>query len=130
MEQNKATIEMTGWLNNVSDFNWGRSVTVGIDVRRPNDSGTWETVDKTIYDVTIEDKSWEYAGIKQVKVVGKITGTGSFQKRDGTTGVSIKVKAESVVPLTVEKVSEAAIMEQWPTAKIGQGKFVDDEAPF
>ena len=130
MEKNEARIELTGWLNNVNDFNWGRAFSVAVDVRRRNDSGDWETVDKTAYDVTTDDKSGDFSQAKQVKVLGRITGLNTYEKRDGSTGVSVKVRAESVAAIDGGKVSEAAIMETWPTAKIGQATAIDVEAPF
>jgi len=96
---------------------------------KKNHQDEWETVDKTIYDVTTDDKSRDFDQVKQVTVTGRIFGTNVFQKRDGTSGFSIKVRGESIVPAG-EKVREAAIMEQWPTAKIGQGNPVDESAPF
>jgi hypothetical protein len=41
----------------------------------------------------------------------------------------VKVRATKIVSVG-DKVQEAAIMEQWPTAKIGQGKPVDENTPF
>lgn len=58
-----------------------------------------------------------------------------FEKRDGTPGQAIartinnpKVTAQESAKS--DKVGSAAIMEQWPTANIGQGKPVDESAPF
>ena len=129
MVKNEALVSVTGWLNDVKDFEWGRALKVGVDVRKKNHQGDWETVDKTIYDVTTDDKSGDFDQVKQVTVTGRIFGTNVFQKRDGTSGFSIKVRGESIVPAG-EKAQEAAIMFQWPTTKIGQGNPVDESAPF
>jgi hypothetical protein len=59
--------------------------------------GEWETVDKTIYDVTTDSRT-PLDGVKQVVVSGRIVGTNVFQKRDGSSGFSVKVRAESVAP--------------------------------
>jgi hypothetical protein len=37
--KNEARIELTGWLNNVSDFDWGRALKVSVDVRKQNHQG-------------------------------------------------------------------------------------------
>ena len=129
MIKNEAKVTVTGWLNNVADFEWGRALKLGVDVRKQNHQGEWETVDKTVYDVTTDDRSQNFENVKQVTVIGRITGTNVFQKRDGSTGFSIKVRAESIEPAG-EKVKEAAIMETWPTAKIGQPVPIDESAPF
>jgi hypothetical protein len=126
MIKNEALIDVTGWLNDVKEFDWGTALKVSVDVRKKTPEGTWETVDKTIYDITTDGKT-ALEGVKQVKVVGRINGTNSFQKRDGSTGVSIKVRAESVT-VASDKVNEAAIMETWPTAKMGPA--IDESVPF
>jgi len=94
MQKNQAVIQVTGWLNDVKSFDWGSAAKVSVDQRKQNAEGQWETVDKTVYDVTFEGA---FPEAKQVTVEGRITGLNIFEKRDGTTGVSIKVRAESVV---------------------------------
>ena len=128
MERNEALIELTGWLNDVKEFQWGVALKVAVDVRKRNHQDEWETVDKTIYDVTTEQRP-ALEGVQQVKVKGRISGTSTFQKRDGSTGSAVKVRADSITPAGA-KVSEAAIMGQWPTATIGQAAPVDENAPF
>ena len=129
MVKNEALIEVTGWLNNVKEFDWGVVLKLSVDVRKKNDQGEWETVDKTIYDVTTDGKT-PLEGVKQVKVTGRITGTNTFQKRDGSTGCSVKVRADRV-EVASEKVNEAAIMETWPTAQIGVATPVEQtQVPF
>jgi hypothetical protein len=85
-------------------------------------------VDKTVYDVTTDGKT-PLEGVKQVTVKGRISGTSTFQKRDGSTGSAIKVRAESVV-IASDKRNEAAIMETWPTAVPGKAEPIDLGAPF
>jgi len=129
MIKNEAKVTVTGWLNNVADFEWGRALKLGVDVRKQNHQGEWETVDKTVYDVTTDDRSQNFEYVKQVTVTGRITGTNVFQKRDGSTGFSIKVRAEEISPVS-EKTNEAAIMNTWPTAQIGQAQPIEESAPF
>jgi hypothetical protein len=62
-----------------------------VDVRKKNDQDEWETVDKTIYDVTTDSQT-PLDDVKQVTVVGRIWGTSTFQKRDGSTGSAIRVR--------------------------------------
>ena len=128
MVKNEARIELTGWLNNVADFDWGRALKVSVDVRKQNHQGEWETVDKTTYDVKTDNRA-PLEGVKQVVVSGRITGTNTFQKRDGTAGFSIKVRADSVAPavnqVVSEKVNHAAVNVVWPSVTPG-----DAQAPF
>jgi hypothetical protein len=129
MIKNEAVVKVTGWLNDVKDFDWGRAIKVSVDVRKQNHQGEWETVDKTIYDVTTDDRTGNFDHVKQVTVEGRITGTNVFQKRDGTYGFSIKVRGISITP-AAEKINEAAIMETWPSAQIGQAQPIIEGAPF
>jgi hypothetical protein len=129
MVKNEALIQLTGWLNDVKDFEWGRALKVSVDVRKKNHQGEWETVDKTIYDVTTDNRA-PLDGVKQVVVSGRIVGTNVFEKRDGTSGFSIKVRAESVEPAAnqvVEKTGHAALNEVWATATPGG---IEESAPF
>ena len=129
MVKNEAQIQLTGWLNDVKDFEWGRALKVSVDVRKKTEAGTWETVDKTIYDVTTDNRT-PLEGVKQVVVTGRITGTNVFQKRDGSSGFSIKVRAENVEPAAnqvVEKTGHAALNKVWPVATPGG---ITEEAPF
>lgn len=94
MIKNEARVIITGWLNDTKNFAWGNVGKVAVDQRRKNDTtGEWETVDKVIYDVVFEGA---FPDAKQVIVSGRINGTNTFEKRDGSTGVSIKVRADSV----------------------------------
>lgn len=94
MIKNEAKVIITGWLNDTKEFSWGNVGKVAVDQRRKNDTtGEWETVDKVIYDVVFEGI---FPDAKQVVVTGRINGTNTFEKRDGSTGVSIKVRADSV----------------------------------
>jgi len=130
MVKNEARIELTGWLQDVKDFDWGRALKVSVDVRKQNHQGVWETVDKTTYDVTTDNRA-PLEGVKQVVVSGRITGTNTFQKRDGTPGFSIKVRADSVAPaenqVVSDKVDHAAVNAVWPTVTPG---VISEEAPF
>ncbi len=129
MVKNEAQIQLTGWLNDVKDFEWGRALKVSVDVRKKNHQGEWETVDKTIYDVTTDNRA-PLDGVKQVVVSGRIVGTNVFEKRDGTSGFSIKVRAESVEPAAnqvVDKTGHAALNEVWATATPGG---IEESAPF
>ena len=94
MIRNVALVTVTGWLNDPKTFDWGSAAKVSVDVRKQNDLGEWETVDKIVYDCTIEGV---FPDAKQVTVSGRIVGLNTYSKRDGTTGVSVKVRADSVI---------------------------------
>lgn len=94
MVKNEARVNVTGWLNDTKSFDWGNVGKVAVDQRRKNEAtGEWETIDKVIYDVVYEGN---FPDAKQAVVTGRIVGTNTYEKRDGTTGFSIKVRADSV----------------------------------
>jgi hypothetical protein len=129
MVKNEARVQVTGWLNDVKDFEWGRALKVSVDVRKKNEAGVWETVDKTIYDCTTDSRT-PLEGVKQVTVTGRVVGTNVFQKRDGSSGFSIKVRAEEIAPVFDEnsaKTGHAALNEVWPTSTPGG---IAESAPF
>ena len=125
MEKNEASVKVTGWLNDVKSFDWGTALKVAVDVRKQNAQGEWETVDKTIYDITTGDKI-ALDGVKQVTVTGRIVGTATFQKRDGSTGSAIRVRANMIQATEAPTASVAQMQELWPTVK----QIPDENAPF
>ena len=130
MARNVAQIELTGWLNDVKEFQWGRALKVAVDQRKQNEQGDWETVDKTVYDVTTND-STPLENVKQVTIVGRITGTSTFQKRDGSMGSAIKVRADSVSAVDqLAQQGHAAVKAVWPEANIGPAETLDLKTPF
>lgn len=105
MIKNQAVVTVTGWLNDVKSFDWGSAAKVSVDQRKQNAEGVWETVDKTVYDVTFDGA---FPDAKQVTVEGRVVGLNIFEKRDGTTGVSIKVRAEKVTSAEITNKKEDA----------------------
>lgn len=94
MIKNQALVTVTGWLNDAKTFDWGSAAKVSVDVRKQNAAGEWETVDKIVYDCTFEGS---FPDAKQITVSGRIVGLNTYAKRDGSTGVSVKVRADSVI---------------------------------
>lgn len=94
MIRNQALVTITGWLNDAKTFDWGSAAKVSVDVRKQNTAGEWETVDKIVYDVTTEGT---IPDAKQVTVIGRIVSLNTFEKRDGSIGASVKVRADSVI---------------------------------
>jgi hypothetical protein len=90
-----AQVIITGWADNLKVFDWGTALTVSVDQRRTNDAGEWETIEKTQYDVALGE-AFDLGDAKKVIVTGKIKGTNTYTKRDGTQGFSIKVSATSI----------------------------------
>ncbi len=89
-------IEFEGYVNEVKQFSWGTVVKMSHSQRAKNDAtGEWETVGKDYLDVTLP----EGVQAPAENSIAKVTGTfkvGTYEKRDGSTGIAIKVRAQSV----------------------------------
>lgn len=91
-------IEFEGYVNEVKTFNWGSVLKMTHSQRAKNqESGQWETVGKDYLDVVLPDGF--NADAIQESMILNITGTfkvETYAKRDGTTGVAMKVRATAV----------------------------------
>ena len=89
-------VEFDGWVNDTKVFDWGTILVVTHDQRAKNDAGQWETVGKDYFDVTVTAEQAAVVGsAKKVHVIGTLR-VGTYAKKDGTNGVSLKVRAQSV----------------------------------
>lgn len=91
-------VEFEGYVNEVKSFAWGNVAKVSHNQRAKDDAtGQWTTVGKDYFDVTLP----EGTSVDENSIV-KVTGTlkvGTYEKKDGTTGVGLKVRAQSVQPV-------------------------------
>lgn len=91
-------VEFEGYVNELKSFAWGTVAKVSHNQRAKNDAtGQWETVGKDYFDVTLP----EGVTVDENAIV-RVSGTlkvGTYEKKDGTTGVSLKVRAQDVQPV-------------------------------
>lgn len=116
-------VEFEGFVNEVKVLSWGTVAKMAHSQRAKNDAtGQWETVGKDYFDVTLPD-GVQVAEGALVKVTGSLK-VGTFEKRDGTTGVSLKVRAQDVSPVdrTTSGGKPAGIPDSWAP--------VEESAPF
>lgn len=101
-------VDFEGWVNEVKTFDWGTVLRVTHDQRAKNDStGQWETVSKDYIDVSVTADL--LAGLhdsKVVRVIGNLK-VSTYPKKDGSTGVSLKVRASELIPVQRGQKSEA-----------------------
>ena len=91
-------IEFEGYVNEVKEFGWGNVAKMSHNRRKKNEStGEWETVSKDYLDVVLPEGRTTTEG-SLLKVGGTFT-VETFAKRDGSTGIAIKVRAEYVQPV-------------------------------
>lgn len=99
------------YVNEVKTFDWGVVANVAHNQVRKNDAGEWENVGRDYFSVILPANTLVNKGDK-VEVTGKLK-TKLYDKTDGSKGVSLEVRAESVNVLS------------------GRPKTVDDdELPF
>jgi hypothetical protein len=113
-------IKFRGFINEVKEFQWGTVYDMAHAQMRKNDEGKWETVGKDYFSVIGEPG---FGKDQQVVVEGKLK-TKVFEKRDGSKGLSLEVRATTMTLFTPEKRNEAAILDTWPTASIGTAEQV------
>jgi hypothetical protein len=119
-------VEFEAWVNEVRQFDWGVVYNVSHAQRVKNHQGEWETTAYDYFDVTGEPG---FHKDDRVKVVGNLK-TKRYDKKDGSKGISLQVRAESI-----EKVERAAatprpasvpdMQQVWPTLK-----QVPEDTPF
>jgi len=120
-------VEFTGFVNKVKKFDWGTVYDIAHPQMMKNQAGEWEKSGTDYFSVTGPEGFTEN---DRVTVVGNLK-TKRYEKQDGTKGMSLNVRAETITMVEGVKRQEAAIMETWPTAQIGQAQeLVDESAPF
>lgn len=93
-------VKFEGFVNEVKQFSWGTVIKVAHSRRAKNDAtGEWETVGKDYFDVTLPDGEPTPAEGSIIRVVGNLSKVDTFEKRDGTTGVALKVRAFEIEPV-------------------------------
>ena len=126
-------IEFQGFVNEVKNFDWGTVYNISHNQVRKTPQGTWETVGRDYFSVIAPDGCQPLAENMRVSVKGRMK-TKTFDKRDGSKGVSLEVRADDITVMSAgtareDKVNEAAINAVWPTVNAGQGTL-DEMAPF
>lgn len=105
-------VKFKGYVNEVKTYDWGTVYNVSHNQVRKNHQGEWETVGRDYLSVT---GPAGFAENDQVEVVGSLK-TKTYDKRDGSKGVALQVRATSMTKVERGgKPVEAAPMQQvWP----------------
>jgi hypothetical protein len=93
-----ARIEVDGYINQIKRFDWGTVLTVASNNSVKNAEGKWETASRDYYDVVLGDgvSLGDLQEDERVIVAGTFKLGKNFAKKDGSTGVELKVRATSV----------------------------------
>lgn len=126
-------IEFQGFVNEVKNFDWGTVYNISHNQVRKTPQGTWETVGRDYFSVVAPEGCQPLAENMRVSVKGRMK-TKTFEKRDGSKGMSLEVRADDITVVSAgtareDKVNEAAVNAVWPTVNAGQGT-IDELAPF
>lgn len=123
-------IEFEGYTNEVKTFGWGTVVKMTHSQRAKNkESGIWETVGKDYVDVVLPE-GFNADLIKEGMILN-VLGTfkvETYEKRDGTTGVSLKVRATDIEQ--VERQGQRATNDAGATLTSMGAAAIDNEMPF
>jgi hypothetical protein len=118
-----------GFVNEVKPFSWGTVAKVSHSQRAKNDAtGQWETVGKDYFDVTLPEGVTVPEG-ELVRVEGTLK-VGTYDKKDGTTGVALKVRAQSIRKVERGNRDAVAAAKEVLAPVPDSWTAVDTELPF
>jgi hypothetical protein len=92
-------IVFDGRVGEAKVFDWGTVLKVSHAKRAKNNStGEWETVGYDNFDVVLPEGTNvnDFPEKSIVSITGNLRSVDTFAKRDGTTGVAMKVRADSI----------------------------------
>jgi hypothetical protein len=88
-------VEFTGYVNEILPFDWGTILKVSHQQQKQNDQGQWETVGYDRFDVVLQKDDIAPAQGSIVTVTGRMKSK-EFDRRDGSKGMALEVRADSV----------------------------------
>ena len=87
-------IEFMGYVNNVREYDWGVVYDMSHNQTQKKD-GQWQTIGRDYFSVVGPDGGPRFAENDMVSVKGTLK-TKTFDKKDGSKGVALNVRAESM----------------------------------
>lgn len=127
-------IQFDGFIEDIREFDWGRVYNIS-HTQWKKTGEEFESIGKDYLDVTTDHANADGADVgDKVRVIGRLK-TKRFNKKDGSAGIALNVRAEIWEILKKgqgdnrgsEKTGHAAVNEIWPVAEIPGS---DDQAPF
>lgn len=118
-------VKFEGFINSVRQFDWGVVYDVAHNQMMKDEQGEWKVDGKDYFSVT---GPAGFAEGDRVAIVGRLK-TKTFDKKDGSKGVSLNVRATEMVKVERKggspQQAQAALQDVF-----GSVKSIDDEAPF
>lgn len=118
-------VKFEGYVNGVRQFDWGVVYDVAHNQMMKDDQGDWKIDGKDYFSVT---GPAGFAEGDKVAVVGRLK-TKLFDKKDGSKGVSLNVRATEMSKVE-RRPGNAQDTQQALEGVFGAVKSIDDEAPF
>jgi hypothetical protein len=120
-------VEFKGYVNGVKQFDWGTVYDVAHNQVKKNDQGQWEKTGADYFSV-VGPEGFHEGDLIEVK--GRMK-TKRYDKRDGTKGMSLEVRADDITVVSKgsapeSKQGHAAVNAVWPTMDVPGGS----DAPF
>lgn len=117
-------IEFVGYVNQVRRYDWGIAYDVSHNqLLKKGDQ--WEVVGRDYFSVVAPDGSPSFNENDQVSVRGTLK-TKYFEKKDGSKGIALNVRAEDMALFIKAAPNEPAVQTVWPDVK----QIADSNAPF
>lgn len=118
-------VKFEGYVNGVRQFEWGVVYDVAHNQMLKDDQGDWKIDGKDYFSVT---GPAGFAEGDKVAVVGRLK-TKVFEKKDGSKGVSLNVRASEMSKVE-RRGGNPQDTQQALDGVFGSVKSIDDEAPF
>lgn len=118
-------VKFEGYVNGVREFEWGVVYDVAHNQMLKDDQGDWKVDGKDYFSVT---GPAGFAEGDKVAVVGRLK-TKVFEKKDGSKGVSLNVRASEMSKVE-RRGANPQDTQQALDGVFGSVKSIDDEAPF
>jgi hypothetical protein len=118
-------VKFEGYVNGVREFEWGVVYDVAHNQMLKDDQGDWKVDGKDYFSVT---GPAGFAEGDKVAVVGRLK-TKLFEKKDGSKGVSLNVRASEMSKVE-RRGGNPQDTQQALDGVFGSVKSIDDEAPF
>lgn len=119
-------IEFEGFINGIREFEWGVVYDIAHNQMMKDDQGDWKVAGKDYFSVTGP------AGFEEgdkVAVVGRMK-TKLYDKKDGSKGVSLNVRATEMVKVERRGGQTPQDAQLTLDQVFGSVKGIEDEAPF
>jgi len=121
-------IEFQGFINEIKTFDWGTVYEISHNQVRKGHQGDWETVGRDYFSVIAPEEARHLTKDSRVLVKGRFKSK-RFAKKDGSKGISLEVRAESIEvqsagSLPQDKTGHAAINAVWDVTPL------PENAPF